>query len=96
MSVKPQKDELVWTKLRNFPWWPGVVVSYEGAGVLVNFIGENSHATVPASKVCPYAENREKYAKGANAKLCKAIETADQILAGTITYQGIVLDHINA
>lgn len=47
------KGELVWAKIRGYPWWPGVVSKiceekYENGEkrteLIVNFIGENSHS----------------------------------------------------
>ena len=41
------KDEVVWAKLKGYPWWPAMVVEVYGSNqseteILVNFIGENS------------------------------------------------------
>jgi hypothetical protein len=47
------KGELVWAKIRGYPWWPGVVSKiceekFENGErrteLIVNFIGENSHS----------------------------------------------------
>tara|TARA_B110000503_G_C6806144_1_gene273131 strand:+ start:106 stop:303 length:198 start_codon:yes stop_codon:yes gene_type:complete len=49
---KYEKGELVWAKLKGYPWWPSVVVECinnnseyndpDRVELLVNFIGENS------------------------------------------------------
>jgi hypothetical protein len=42
-----EKGEVVWAKIKGYPWWPAVVglnFEYikEDTKILVNFIGENS------------------------------------------------------
>jgi len=45
-----RKGEVVWAKLKGYPWWPAMVVEvFRGSSddvletdVVVNFIGENS------------------------------------------------------
>ena len=47
---KYEKGELVWAKIKGYPWWPSIVVECytdnqddpEQIELLVNFIGENS------------------------------------------------------
>ncbi len=48
MSLSFEKGEVVWAKIKGYPWWPAVVGvpcesrNGESAKILVNFIGENS------------------------------------------------------
>ena len=42
-----EKGEVVWAKIKGYPWWPAVVglnaeTKFDSSKILVNFIGENS------------------------------------------------------
>jgi hypothetical protein len=49
MEKKFEEGEIVWVKLKGYPWWPAVIVQSPQneqqsslVNVLVNFIGDNS------------------------------------------------------
>lgn len=40
-----QIDEIVWAKVRGYPWWPGIIVSINKdikELYTINFIGDNT------------------------------------------------------
>lgn len=89
------KDEVVWAKIKGYPWWPAVVVKViedrEEKGViheiLVNFLGENSHAQLTLDKVAKFEENFEEYGKLKKKKLMDSIIIARNIIAKQTTYE---------
>lgn len=75
-DVRP--DEVVWAKLKGYPWWPAVVPSNQvdrftlgGAGerlISVKFVGENmqyqlSSAAIRPTQIVRFAEGFETYAR---------------------------------
>jgi len=65
------KGEVVWAKIKGFPWWPGVVAKVieqkdnpdNFQEILVNFIGENSHARLPLDKVAKFNQNFGEFSR---------------------------------
>ena len=98
MTSSPfHKDEIVWAKVEGHPWWPAVVAEVQQGApdeemlVLVNFVGEQSHAKLPLKKVVKYSDLHEQMAKTKKKTLLQAITTADRIERGETTYEGTVL-----
>jgi len=89
------KGEVVWAKIKGFPWWPGVVAKVieqkdnpdNLQEILVNFIGENSHARLPLDKVAKFHQNFSEYSKMKKKKLLESIEIARKIIGGETTYE---------
>ncbi|CAD8045769.1 unnamed protein product [Paramecium primaurelia] len=88
------KDEIVWAKIRGYPWWPGIIAevikdkqSSEPTKYLVNFIGDNSHSTLPYQSLAKYQEKYEEIVQKIKTKQHKdSVTAADQILKGQSTY----------
>ncbi len=105
-AAQYHQDDLVWAKIRGCSWWPGVVSHTEKPRngsepqVVVNFIGENSHAVVPMDRVIHYREGYKKFSVTKKRSLLDAIAIADQIQAGTTTYRGkfftVSLTHLHS
>ncbi|CAD8051482.1 unnamed protein product [Paramecium sonneborni] len=89
------KDEIVWAKIRGYPWWPGIVAevikdkqSSEPTKYLVNFIGDNSHSTLPFQSLAKYQEKYDEIVPKIKTKIHKdSVTAADQILKGQSTYE---------
>lgn len=47
-SIDYQIDQIVWAKIKGYPWWPAQIFSFEKLSndtfISVNFIGHKSHA----------------------------------------------------
>jgi len=55
--------------------------------LLVNFVGENSHAQLSLDKVAKYQQKYNEFAKMKKKKLLESIEIADKILRGETTFE---------
>lgn len=89
-----RQREVVWAKISGYPWWPAEVVGYkEDDDVIlltVNFIGDESHAYLPVSKVVAYKPNREKYSKTKRKDLLQAIKEADMLASDSMDSDDIM------
>jgi len=89
------KGEVVWAKIKGFPWWPAVVAkviedrdhSNSISEILVNFVGENSHASLSLDKVAKFEENYDEFAKMKKKKLLESIDVARKIISGQTSYE---------
>jgi len=88
------KNQLVWVKIKGYPWWPAIVAKSNQTRqgviedeVLVNFIGENSHAEVHVDKVADFEEHFDEYNVGKSKKLQDSIKIAMNIMNGESTYE---------
>jgi hypothetical protein len=94
-SRKFKKGEVVWAKVRGFPWWPGVVKtmmhriskSQDETKVVVNFIGDNSHANLPLNKVERFMPKYDEYANTKHKALLNSISVAKKIHSGELSYE---------
>ena len=87
-----KKGDLVWAEIRGYPWWPGIVQSSKvkiGSNkeeinkeikVLVNFLGDNTHAEIPLQKIEIYEKKYEEFSKTKKKNLQKAIILANKLV----------------
>eukprot|EP00826_Nyctotherus_ovalis_P060650 TRINITY_DN8536_c0_g2_i1.p1 TRINITY_DN8536_c0_g2~~TRINITY_DN8536_c0_g2_i1.p1 ORF type:complete len:312 (+),score=59.01 TRINITY_DN8536_c0_g2_i1:206-1141(+) len=80
------KGDIIWAKLRGYPWWParfvGVRQHKPEPLVQVKFINDNSHASIPLSHVVAYEDKREEYGRTKRKALMRSISCADRLIEG--------------
>ncbi len=101
MEKRYRKGEIVWAKVRGFPWWPAMVknINYKmikqtqedeedaKPTVLVNFIGDNSHSDLPFDKLEKFNSKFEEYSKTKKKALLRSINLARKMISGEMTYE---------
>ena len=89
-SGNVKKGDIVWAKVKGFPWWPGEVKRVSRGGgddnntnhqkmITVNFIGHKSHIDLPLSKIENFENKFDSYSKTRNKTLLKSIEKAKRL-----------------
>lgn len=105
MEKKFRKGEVVWAKVRGFPWWPGVVKCVNirmtkqeedeecrQTTVLVNFIGDHSHSELPINKIEKFASKYEEFAKTKKKSLASSIKLAKKIISNELSFEKHLTD----
>ena len=106
MEKKFKKGEVVWAKVRGFPWWPAVVKSLNiklakqnddeiesrQTLVLVYFVGDNSHSELPINKIEKFASKYEEYSKTKKKCLINSIKQAKKIISNEISFDDHLTD----
>jgi hypothetical protein len=76
-------NQIVWAKVEGYSWWPARIVEVmqqeSGNEVLVNFLGDKSHAQLPFNKLANYKERYDEFSKEKkkDKRLWNAIEIAN-------------------
>ena len=85
-----KKDDLVWAKIKNFPWWPAYVCDIIRGNVYeqlrVNFINMDLEITLSNNKVADYKRYFSKYYDKNNNDLKAACLVADSIHGKSIDF----------
>ena len=87
MDNKYRKGEVVWAKVRGFPWWPGIIKNIsvrlgnaeKETKITVNFVGDNSHAELPSNKIDKFLEKFEEYSNTRHKGLLNSIAIAKKL-----------------
>ncbi|EGR28723.1 pwwp domain protein, partial [Ichthyophthirius multifiliis] len=85
-----KKNQVVWAKLKGYPWWPSFVQFVGKQEIIVNFLGENSHATLKFDQVQDFKQYYNQNVKGMNIKnkkLINAIYAGQRIIEGKSTFE---------
>ena len=106
MEKKFKKGEVVWAKVRGFPWWPAVVKSTNlkitkqndddkenrQTLVLVYFVGDNTHSELPIDKIEKFASKYEEYSKTKKKCLLNSIKQAKKIISNEFYFEKHLTD----
>ena len=79
------EEEIIWAKLRGYPWWPAILVSIkkdintDEQKYRVVFFGNFIQATLKKLYISKFDKNYKKYSKTKNKDLNDIIRTAKEI-----------------
>ena len=86
-------NDVVWGKLKGFPWWPAVIVKFvhnkEHANdnvVLIKFIGDLTTAVISISRLLSFDEHYIRFSTTKHKQLLRAIAEAKRIHNGEISF----------
>ena len=80
-------NDVVWGKLKGFPWWPAVVVKYvHNNVVLIKFIGDLTTAVISVARLLNFDEHYKRFSTTKHKQLLRAINEAKRIHNGEITF----------
>ena len=80
MNTFFQRGEVVWGKIKGYPWWPCVIIdSINSLKYKVKFFNDNTYGNLSSNFLLKYEENKKKIldANKKNKKLINAINAAD-------------------
>lgn len=78
-----EKGEVVWGKIKGYPWWPAVITGSNNNFIYtIHFCNDNTYAKLSTKFLLKYEENKTKIIETnkKNKKLLKAIQVADLAL----------------
>lgn len=83
MSTKFEKGEVVWGKIKGYPWWPAIIIDNNNLIYTIKFYNDNSLANLSSKFLLKYEENKQKISESnkKNKKLMEAIKFADSDLS---------------
>lgn len=101
MEKKYKKGEVVWAKVRGFPWWPGVVRNIlkvskfdENEGSVVQetkvevcFVGDSTYAHLASNKIDKFETKFEEFSRTKKKKLLYSIKLAKKIISGELPFE---------
>lgn len=99
MDRKFRKGDMVWAKVRGFPWWPGVIKniflkpSKDSANVekephaKVYFVGDSTYIQVPFDKLFRFDSKLPEFSRTKNKRLLKSIAITKKIINGEISFE---------
>ena len=83
MTTSFEKGEVVWGKIKGYPWWPAVITDFNNNLIYtINFYSDNSCAKLSSKFLLKYEENKNKIleANKKNKKLLGRIKEADSAI----------------
>ena len=86
-----KEKEIIWAKVKEYPWWPGIIkhVSYRGIHAnneiikekiyTIDFIGEKNHVKLSKDKIESFMPNFDIHSNTKKPNLLKSIEIAKKL-----------------
>ena len=98
MTTFFERDEVVWGKIKGYPWWPAIITDCNNNFVYtIKFYNDNSYAKLSSKFLLKYEEHKNKILESnkKNKKLVSAIRAADSDLKKLNNINKIPFDNID-
>ena len=97
MTTKFEKGEVVWGKIKGYPWWPAIIIDNNNLIYTIKFYNDNSLANLSSKFLLKYEENKHKISESnkKNKKLMEAIKFADSELNNNNTNEMLMNSNHN-
>ena len=87
MSQAFKQEEVVWAKVKGFPWWPATIGeekrNKDGNRMYhVDFIGDSSYSILPENKLIGFYKKLKEYSQSKSKKQKAAVDVAKLIANG--------------
>lgn len=82
-NVSFNVGEIVWGKIRGFPWWPALITGTEDdireKKYTISFIGDNTHASVQKKNLAKFDKEYKQYSNTKKKDLVESIKKAKEM-----------------
>lgn len=82
-SVSFNVGEIVWAKIRGYPWWPALITGTEDDNrekkYAVSFIGDNTHASLAKKCLAKFDKEYKQFSNTRKKDLVESIKKAKEI-----------------
>ena len=69
--------EIVWAKLKGYPWWPGKIVEQINSDYKVLFYKENNYSILQKKNILKFEENKKRFLYKKNKNVLAAVKLAE-------------------
>ena len=69
--------EIVWAKLKGYPWWPGKIVERINADYKVLFYKDNNYSILQKKNILKFEENKRRFLDKKNKNVLAAVKLAE-------------------
>ena len=83
MTTIFERGEVVWGKIKGYPWWPAVIIDFSDHLIYtIKFYSDNSYAKLSSKFLLKYEDNKIRIIETnkKNKKLLNAVQAADSYI----------------
>ena len=82
-NISYNVGEIIWAKIRGYPWWPAIITGTEDDNkekkYAVSFIGDNTHSSLAKKCLDKFEKGLKSYTSTKKRNLLDSIEKAKEI-----------------
>ena len=88
--------EIVWAKLKGYPWWPGKIVERINADYKVLFYKDNNYSILQKKNILKFEENKRRFLDKKNKNVLAAVKLAELDKTNPLQLNKEFIFHVSA